>query len=881
MKKLLALLLAALLACSMLVACDFGSIKEENTTEETTAITYDLDSAATYVESLYKEDLSVTSADFDVVSQVMIAGVTYQIDWSVDTDKVTVGEAANGIVVIDVDEKSPEEVEYKLTATIKAGDGTTKSVTFKLTVPLYDVNSHEEYMNAAADDILTIEGIVVAINSKDAGNKYNHLFIADTSVVGGYYCYSITKDPVKDLGIEVGMTVKVTGPMAPYSGMQEIKGGQVAIVDKTIKTVEPVDITEAFAAGSNLGVYVGLPVTIKGVELGAQDLEKDTSQYLYFSIGEKQGYVRTYVTDFPTTLKADDKATIDADHAEHFGYTADVTGILVLYNSAPYLIPMSTTPFTNYTFIEKTPEEKVEAELDDLKIDATFSSDTVIDLLSTGKYYDDVTLTWTTDDTTGAAAIADGKLTLVIPDEALTVKVTVTATCGEATATKTFEIKLSKNITSIKDIIAIGSAKEHNTYTEEKYLAGGIIVEIQNETYGNMVIKDESGETILIYGTFINGKKYGEAEGTKPVVGDYVVVMGVVGQYNDKPQIKNADILSFTAPSSIKDASDAGAAQEHNTYTENKYLVSGVITEIANSKYGNLYIEDAEGNSIYLYGLYTQDNVRFDGMTTQPAVGDTITVLGAAGKYNDSVQLKDATLVGIAVAEEDGEDTTVATDNENTEGTEDAEDTEGTNAPEGTVAPENTNAPEVDTPEDTNAPEVDTPEDTNAPEGPVTPEEPGDEATAYTMQMVKADGVPLYFNGSTADVTYRLATTTNAAEAVPVYLEAVDGVEGAYRLYFMNGDAKTYIRVYEYTDDNAGYGKGSLELTTTVPTEYLTYDATARTYIYTADADNSYYIGTYGDYTTFSVSNTYYITGDKAADVDVSQFPARLVEVAE
>ena len=72
---------------------------------------------------------------------------------------------------------------------------------------------------------------------------------------------------------------------------QEIKGGQVAIVDSTIKTVEAVDITEKFAAGEDLGVYVGLPVLVKGVTIGAQDLEKDTSQYLYFAIGEKQGYV--------------------------------------------------------------------------------------------------------------------------------------------------------------------------------------------------------------------------------------------------------------------------------------------------------------------------------------------------------------------------------------------------------------------------------------------------------------------------------------------------------------------------------------------------------------------------------------------------------------
>ena len=111
MKKLLTLLLVALLVCSTFVACGEDPV------------TYDLDGAAAYVEGLYKEELSVTAVDFSVVSQVIIGGVTYQIDWSVDTDKVTVGEPANNVVVIGVDEKSPEEVSYKLTATIKAGPG--------------------------------------------------------------------------------------------------------------------------------------------------------------------------------------------------------------------------------------------------------------------------------------------------------------------------------------------------------------------------------------------------------------------------------------------------------------------------------------------------------------------------------------------------------------------------------------------------------------------------------------------------------------------------------------------------------------------------------------------------------------------------------------
>ncbi|MBR0445692.1 MAG: hypothetical protein IIX23_00180 [Oscillospiraceae bacterium] len=152
--------------------------------------------------------------------------------------------------------------------------------------------------------------------------------------------------------------------------------------------------------------------------------------------------------------------------------------------------------------------------------------------------------------------------------------------------------------------------------------------------------------------------------------------------------------------------------------------------------------------------------------------------------------------------------------------------------------------------------------------------------TAYKMGMDKADGKVLYFTGNTESeaVDYRLETTNDASKAVDVYLEAVDG---GYRLYFMKDGVKTYIRVYHRTDGDPGYGKGSLELVTTAPSELMIYDETAKTLIYDYDGNNAYYMGTYGTFFTFSVSNTSYITGDKASNVDVTQFPARFYTISE
>ena len=636
MKKLSVIIIALLVAVTILVAC-------------TPKTNEGLENASTYLNNLYKDENEVTAADYQLVGKIIIDGATYTVTWTADTDKVTVEDLGNGFVKINVDEESAEEVSYKLTATIADPDGNTTTKEFTRKVPKFDITSWEAYMAAKEGDTVVVQGIVVAINSKAAGNSRNHLFLMDASGKGGYYSYQMEADPVADLGIEIGMTVRVSGPCTPYNGMQEIKGGVATIVDSTIKTFDFIDITDKFVTGTDFNQFVALPVIIKGVTLGNQELETATSQYLFFELNGVKSYVRTYVTDFPTSLKAEDKATIDADHNANFGNKADVAGILITYSGTPYIIPVSTTPFTNYQTVEKTPAEKVAAELADLKLDGSVSSDKVIDLLATGKYYNDVTITWATDDTTGAATIADGKLTLVVPDKAATVKVTATITCGEITETKTFEIKLSKTPTPAKEINAIGAAKEHNTYTEEKYIVAGIITEIKNDNYGNLYIKDESGESVYVYGLYIDGKKYGEAE-AKPVVGDYVMVVGIVGQYNGAPQMKNADLVSFSTPSSIKDASDAGAALESNKYTENKFLVTGVITEIANTQYGNLYIKDEAGNTLYIYGLYDQAGNRFDKLAKQPAVGDTITVLSTSGNYKGTPQLKNATLVCLTPA---------------------------------------------------------------------------------------------------------------------------------------------------------------------------------------------------------------------------------------
>ncbi len=149
--------------------------------------------------------------------------------------------------------------------------------------------------------------------------------------------------------------------------------------------------------------------------------------------------------------------------------------------------------------------------------------------------------------------------------------------------------------------------------------------------------------------------------------------------------------------------------------------------------------------------------------------------------------------------------------------------------------------------------------------------------TPYKLALDR-NGVKYYFTGETDSVSYYLAASTDAAAAVTVYLE---GTTDSYRLYFYKSGVKTYIRLYERTAGTANNGKPNLQLTTAVPAESYRFDPELKTLVYTKDSNNSYYMGTYSNYTNIRASNLYYVSGSNFSNVDISQFPVRFYEELE
>ena len=100
-------------------------------------------------------------------------------------------------------------------------------------------------------------------------------------------------------------------------------------------------------------------------------------------------------------------------------------------------------------------------------------------------------------------------------------------------------------LTSIPEILAIGKTLGKDGQTSEIYYVEGTIKSITQTTYGNMYIKDENGNELLIYGLYDqSGNRY-DAMSSKPKVGDTIIVCGPILYYKGTTvEIKNATLIS-------------------------------------------------------------------------------------------------------------------------------------------------------------------------------------------------------------------------------------------------------------------------------------------------------------------------------------------------
>ena len=177
------------------------------------------------------------------------------------------------------------------------------------------------------------------------------------------------------------------------------------------------------------------------------------------------------------------------------------------------------------------------------------------------------------------------------------------------------------------------------------YRLTGKVSNITNTQYGNFDLTDATG-TIYIYGLLDkdgNTKNF-ESLGIKE--GDEITIEGNYNEYNGSPQIKNAQYISG---GSGGDDPGPGTTVEQITIADflskadpsTTYRLTGKVSNITNTQYGNFDLTDATG-TIYIYGLLDKDGNTKNFESLGIKEGDEITVEGNYNEYNGNPQIKNA-----------------------------------------------------------------------------------------------------------------------------------------------------------------------------------------------------------------------------------------------
>ena len=172
-----------------------------------------------------------------------------------------------------------------------------------------------------------------------------------------------------------------------------------------------------------------------------------------------------------------------------------------------------------------------------------------------------------------------------------------------------------------------------------QYRVTGVISSVAKADYGNIYIKDYSGE-MYVYG--VGAKGDFTKLGLK--VGDIVTLVGKRGEYKGTAQMTGGQYESHIAVTECSIADFLTKEDSKEVY----YMVTGTISSLKGSNgkdndYGNLYITDGT-NELYVYGCYpgygaTGDDRKFFIKNNDIKVGDKLTMIGYKDTYKGLVEL--------------------------------------------------------------------------------------------------------------------------------------------------------------------------------------------------------------------------------------------------
>ena len=872
MKKVFSLLLILAMCLSMLTSCFGSEWREQQNGGADEALT----AAADFLYNIMKDKEGAENVyDFDVVAKLVISGVTYDVTWETDNANVKIVKSSkDSYWTVDIPTTNDKAFSYKLTATIKNADGESIQKEFNRKVPVI-----------SGDNALIVGEPVEGVEYKLFIVQYTarKVLFLKNATQNNDNKYILTTDKPAD-----GAIYKVEKVDGGYKFYTEVDGAKNYILAKIEVKVEDgkektskylgfsTEDASVFYYKQNVGAWFTMIDNAEFVMGTYQSYETASLSEGKFmtesAVANKEQFAvsimtkassDTYVApEFESSKEPADGSTLTIKEAVELGNTYNkgaytsgkfvLTGTITEIQSAVYgnvIISDGTDSILVYgmytansvRFDKMDPQPKVGDEI------------TVKGVI--GKYNDAQMKDGTLLKLNGKD-VAGGSQGGTTEGESLKLDLMGTATRTEYSTSKTVHSANGVTYTNEKGSSTTNNYDQTAAYEARAYKSSIITISADKAfkkivfSMSDYVTSDGknyysgfdgmtvAGATITRDGTTVTvvldeaktsftfapllaqvriasvtvsataGESGGNQGGTTEGESFVLDLMGTATrtEYSTSKTVHSANGVTYTNEkgSSTTNNYDQTAAYEARAYK------SSIITISADKAFKKIVFSMSDYVTSDGKNYYSG----FDGMTVAGATitrdGTTVTVIldEAQTSFTFAELLAQVRIANVTVSTEAGES------GGNQGGNEGGETTEAFTL---------VTAPAV--------------------------------GTAYYFRINQNSLQKLlYFVGATESetVTYRLASTEDDTAAVLVYLEAVEGVEGGYYLYFMNEGVKTYIRVWERTPDEK---KGSLELVTSAPAEYFTFDSTYNTLIHTAETGEKYYLGTYSSYVTFSVSN--------------------------
>ncbi|MBQ4060982.1 MAG: PT domain-containing protein [Bacilli bacterium] len=646
---------------------------EEPTTEVPPSEAPAFNAAAAVAESVYvtyKDDvlrmedfkLPTKQITYDDNDNMVVVDLAWElvfvdgIEGAVTAGEIDADGNANFHVVYDA-EHSTEVTNFKLICKVTDANGNEETIELNYNVPAFKYASYQEFAEAAtaqSSDVLNVAGTVVAVYKSG-------VYLIDAQGYG-FYAYSPVFEGTMDqnsllAAYPIGSKVIASGTAALYNGQYEFaKGCSVKLVEAGSDYVIPYqDATEAFASAVSAKDKAALDhlqntvVSINDITIADIDA---ANYYYYFTVGESnvKFYLRTSgsFNDF-TNEKVNE---IVKEWTE--GYKANIKGLVTVYSGSYYITPieLDAVEITSRTLSDQA---KIDIALGaaEREYGTTFTSGGEYELPAT----DENGVAYTYEVLSGETIkVENGKLVVTPAATNTQNTLKVTATLGELVQSVEIVVEVASSkmdLVTANELAALGEGAKGQFYY------GGIVTEVANTKYGNMYIQDQNGNTFYVYGLYDGANNRYDAMENAPQVGDYVVVYDdEVGAYNGSLQLVNAVLVGNFGPAEDNNAEFVTASKitelgagltENNQVVEGtySYTVSGLVQSVANAKYGNITIEDAEGNTIYVYGTFDPNG----GVPTYN-VNDYVVIKADCISYYKGVQIKNATVVGLYDATE-------------------------------------------------------------------------------------------------------------------------------------------------------------------------------------------------------------------------------------